>query len=261
MLLTWEARTVDRVQSGGRTHPLVIECAHASEGIEERKLIHTKALGLPEVTTFGLFGEVFAPLLAKDLGVITPEPALVSLSQAVIDQAHNQLRPYGLTPSPGTCAGSHYCRPGFTEVTADTYLPATSREQAARLYAFDMLIQNPDRRRDKPNCGLFNGNLIAFDHETAFSFVLSIGTTNEAWEVTKYGFAHHHLFYKDFRRIKPDFRPFIDDLKKLTQKQLDEMLDEIPVEWRANDDKICRHITGIISMADKFHLELIGSLT
>ena len=45
-----------------------------------------KALGHPELTEANLFCEVFGNLLARELGIATPAPALVNLSAEVLVQ-------------------------------------------------------------------------------------------------------------------------------------------------------------------------------
>jgi hypothetical protein len=62
--------------------------------------------------------------------------------------------------------------------------------EAARIYAYDLITQNPDRRADNPNCGSYNGRLVAYDFEMAFSFLYAIpGTAGEPWEVARLVFA------------------------------------------------------------------------
>lgn len=54
-------------------------------------------------------------------------------------------------------------------------IPASLRNTALELFAFNALIQNPDRGAGRPNLLSGNGRIIAIDHDAAFSFVFAPG--------------------------------------------------------------------------------------
>jgi hypothetical protein len=70
-----------------------------------------KALGLPEVTRLGLICELFGNLLAREVGVTTPAPALVDIDADAADALNTSLAPRGLSIQPGLAVGCMYLRP------------------------------------------------------------------------------------------------------------------------------------------------------
>ena len=76
----WEARRIDKILDAGRTHPLVVECVGPQPESTNRRSFIVKALALPEIKEASLGFELIGNLLARQLGVDTPEPVLVRLS-------------------------------------------------------------------------------------------------------------------------------------------------------------------------------------
>jgi hypothetical protein len=224
VLDVWEAERLEDVLGNGRTHPLVIECVRRavttsggderdpSGGGVERRVMVVKALGLPEVTQSGLCAELFGNLLAREFGNDTPRPALVDLTSGFIEAAEPALSSWQLRPQPGLAAACEYFRGGFASAVPDAPLTPEELAQAARIYAFDLLVQNPDRRPEKPNCAQRGGRFIVYDFEMAFSFLLVIGQKDEPWEVSKHGLGPKHLFYSALRAVEIDWEPFLKDL-------------------------------------------------
>ena len=191
MLDIWEAERLEDVLGNGRTQPLVIGCVRrttTATGADElgpgggsgsRRSMVVKSLGLPEVTQGGRCAELFGNLLARELGVDTPAPALVDLAPEFIEAIKPALSPRGLHPLPGLAAGCEYFQGGFASAVRGAKLAPEELAQAARIYAFDLLVQNPDRRPEKPNCAQRGVRFIAYDFEMAFSFLLVIGQKDE----------------------------------------------------------------------------------
>src|SRR4051812_810122 len=71
-------------------------------------------------------------------------------------------------------------------------------QDAARIYVFDLLVQNADRRSDNSNCMVVARQLAAIDFESSFSFLYPIiGNSAHPWEVSRHGIASRHLFHRD----------------------------------------------------------------
>ncbi len=269
MVRLWHAQRLDDIKEGGRTHPLVVECMREAEdeedegdgtAVSERTLMVVKALGLPEVTERGLFNETFGNLLARRLGVETPMPALVDLSSAFVDAVKPILVPKGLTLQPGVAAGCQYFSEGFAPLEPGRRLRPEELPQAAAIYGLDLMVQNPDRRVEKPNCAIRSGRLVAFDFEMAFSFVLLVGAADPPWQVAQLAFARQHLFYRELRGRELDWRPLLAAVADLTDPALNELLGPIPASWRAAEAKVRAHLAGIRENLSSFGRELQGSL-
>jgi hypothetical protein len=106
---------------------------------------------------------------------------------------------------PGEAAGCELLR--LAPYSVGQSLSTDQRTQAARLYVFDMLSQNPDRRTQKVNCGLTTTGLVAFDFETCFQhlFLPVVGGLQGLdWEPSKSINPKDHLFHDLVKSCQPD---------------------------------------------------------
>jgi hypothetical protein len=258
--------------SSGRTRPLVVECsrshtlvpdedAQASSDLNGKSLFVVKGFDLPEITNFGLFSEVFGNQLARSLGIDTPVPCLVHLSVPFVEAANFVLKREKLSLKSGIASGCEYFRGGYSNVTSQP-LSTDELEQAIMIYGFDLLVQNPDRTVAKPNCAARGGQFKLFDFETAFSFVLLIGTQYAPWEVSKHGVAPKHLFHKELVRKKRDldWKPFIKSVAAITGDGIDEMIAPLPQDWLKHAAEVRGHLLEVANNPHKLELELQRSL-
>ncbi len=268
MLELWEAERLETVLTSGRTQPLVLECVGPSpaglislqfETSTTRRLFVVKALGLPEITPPSLFRELFGNLLARELGIGTPAPALVNLAPEFV-KAIKPFLPHSVPLHAGLGVGCEYFRSGFTNVMPDAFLPDELLAQAALIYAFDLLVQNPDRTRLKPNSAWRAGSLIAFDFELSFSFLMLIGQVAEPWEFSKHGIATTHLFRHALRDRKIDWQPFVNAVSSLTKRRLEAMLKEFPSTWCGQTAQVVEHLLAVKRQSRKLTAELQRSL-
>ena len=268
----WKALRVEKILDGGATHPLLIDCELAnSEGVFRRQFV-LKAMGLPEIIETNLFNELFGNLVARKLQIMTPEPVLVSLSKEFVEIAytsmanHSSLSNRNIKLNEGLGVGCEYF-PKFKTVLEDSPLSESQLLSAARIYACDMLVQNPDRTFQdggKPNCSQSGGNLIAYDFEKCFSFVSLILYHVPSWEVKRHGIYAKHIFYRLLKEAmksgKVNFEPIIQDLSALNVKELMQVKEELPERWRFYAPKIESHLNEVIQNISTFEVELIRSL-
>jgi hypothetical protein len=228
ILLHWEVQYLEKVLDSGRTRPLVLRCSQL--GVNPSPLPRTlivKALGLPEVTRLGLICELPGNMLARELGVLTATPALVELDADTALALNMSLRAKGLRVDPGLAVGSTYLHP-LHQVPPSGKLPDDVVAEMPRLYGFDLAVQNPDRRSGNPNCAILEDKLLAYDFEMAFSFLMLIGNTVGAWEITKHGIFARHLLYPRLRHQEPSWKPLLDSLRELTAERLDQLIGHLP---------------------------------
>ncbi len=269
----WEARRIDKILDAGRTHPLLVECVGPLPEATGRRSFIVKALALPEIKDTSLGFEIVGNLLARRLGVDTPEPVLVNLSPAFVEAmqpviaGHTSLMGKDAKLLPGYGAGCTFLSPGFTPIVPDTNLNDNELSQAARIYAFDMLVQNADRSFEtgkRPNCAHFGQRLIAFDFELTFSFVYLIFNPHTAWEVSKHGLSSSHIFYKQLRAgvlsEKIDLSSIIKDVAALDIDDLMQTMQSLPVGWSRYASKVEAHLQEIVANVPAFELELHRSL-
>ena len=103
-------------------------------------------------------------------------------------------------------------------------------DQAAEIFAFDVLAQNPDRRAGNPNLWARSNRLGVYDQEQAFSFlsVPIVGGTPKPWSVANqsesFGFLKQHIFYHSLRGGPLNLGPFKETFGALTEKQFEAIL-------------------------------------
>lgn len=257
MILTWEAENLENQLKSGRTKPLVIECSRAGH---TNQTFVVKAVGLPEVTQGSLFQEIFGNLLARELGVNTPDAALINLGTDFVASV-NRYSDFKLHLVAGIGAGSKYFKLGFNNITAGATLTTEELAQAALIYGFDLIAQNPDRRTDKPNCAMRSGQLMAYDFEMSFSFLLPIlGKPAAPWEFSQHGIAERHLFRAVLMTQQVDWSPLTLALKSLNAKRLKHLVSTLPDNWAEPAVRVCEHFLALRNQSTKLAVELARSL-
>lgn len=234
MLLSWEAVGFVDVRRGGRTQPLVLRCRQNAQ--RATKLV--KALGLPELTQSSLVCELMGNLLARQMGVFTATPCIVSIS----DEMAQSLQGQGYTVQAGLAVGCDYLE-NVKGWDAPRTLSAAQMQQALCLFALDMLAQNPDRRPDNPNCGFTQaGELWAYDFEMCFShcFVPLLGGSSET-------LARGHLLYPYLRGQEHDWNLLAQHLAGLGDQQWwSTLMYNIPEAWRGHTQRIQSEVLSVV---------------
>jgi hypothetical protein len=72
-------------------------------------------------------------------------------------------------------------------------------QDAADIFAFDLIIQNPDRRKDKPNLLRKGDELFIIDHEMAFSFLYALTPDEYPWLGKGMNYVKEHIFYSGLK--------------------------------------------------------------
>lgn len=258
MLEIWEARRLDHVLTSGRTKPAVLECVLSSPDEMVSRLMVVKAMGPPEVTETGLMCELFGNILARELGVQSPECALVNISPQVADVIRPHLDPPGFTAGFGV--GSEFMRAGMTTVIPGMTLLPEELQQVARLYAFDLLVQNPDRRKNNPNCAFIGKDIYAYDFETCFSFLYALSSQEQPWEVSQHKFVKDHAFYDALHNHVVNWKPFVQDVSRLTEEKLMHMVSRLPSDWQGKTAKIRTHLLSAAAQPKDLEMELQRSI-
>lgn len=261
MIERCDAVRLERIKSSGRTRPLIIECVFESEGAGERRLMLVKAFDFPEVDHYGLYCELLGNLLAKEMGVFTPNPALVTLSDDFVEATNSVLPnleiPYRLRP--GLALGCRYF-PRITPLLSDADPPLEEAGNAARIFAYDLIVQNPDRTQNNPNCGIESGRLLAYDFNLAFSFLLVIGVDSDPWRLSASGIGSKHLFRRFLASRQVDWESVIQPVRTLSLQRVEELCSLVPPEWGNRTEQIYSHMNGIVGHIDQLALELQRSL-
>jgi hypothetical protein len=175
----------------GRNHPLLLGCEKAGGDTFE---VVVKFRG-KEMDGKAQAAELLTALLADDLGLQVPQAAVVDVPagfESVIAEREFVKLVKG---SPGLNFGSVHLGAGFTTWPPGSNPVGAQRDQAADIFAFDTLIQNPDRRPVNPNLWARSDKLGVYDHEQAFSFLSLpiIGGAPKLWAAKSHGNSFHFL--------------------------------------------------------------------
>lgn len=258
------AQTFMQKMLNGRTNPSLFTCRNCDGQCQDYVVKPCGQLGS------NIICEFLAALVGRYLGLPIPQIAIVEIDPHLIDvipcsEAHRLL-----AGDDGPHFGSLHRTGGFAPLPVGFSVSEALFPQVLDIFAFDMLIQNPDRSNvpghGKPNL-LCNGQeFIIFDHELAFSFVAAIGTTPLPWELRDLPFVRHHVFYNHLvrhaRNHDLSFDTFLSRIMDLSDPVLAEMIDAIPDNWRnlTKSGKIISHLGTARDHIKRFERGLLEAL-
>jgi len=104
-------------------------------------------------------------------------------------------------------------------------------QAAVDIFAFDALIQNPDRRYHNPNLLTKGESLFVYDHELAFSFLDDVLPSTRSWSMASQRWLREHVLYRRLKSQPIDLTGFSQALDGLSDGMLGTMVADIPVEW------------------------------
>jgi hypothetical protein len=240
-----------RIMNTGRTAPILCACADqggAYAGEFVIKLRHRLDMGAR-----GLLRELVASRLADHFGILVPEPAGVSIGPEFIEALADQYRDLSdsMQASVGLNFGSRVLQPVNTWLV-NRLIPEAMRRDAANIFAFDALIQNPDRRTGNPNLLTQGDSIYVFDHETSFSFLVALAGAGDAWSLERENYLQEHVFFRRLKGLEIDLDDFEQRLAALDDETIAELRAEVPDEWLHQDlETIEAHL---IDVRDHAHL-------
>lgn len=233
----------------GRTEPFLIGAVDNAGMLYEVVIkLRGREYGYAEQTC-----ELIGGQLAQLLGLSTPGVALVDLNADfvnVVPQEYQQV----FLDNLGANYGSAFIGPGASMWPTGMKLRPAERNTAAAIFAFDVLVQNPDRRVDNPNLLVKDGTFFAIDNEKAFSHLMFpvIGGAPQPWMPgfvdTVSSFASEHVFYRELRGCTVDLGSFESRLQDLMFGHVDTMVRSVPASWAINMDiasKIAEYLIGV----------------
>jgi hypothetical protein len=236
----------------GRTSPALCGCEDKTGKRVDDFVI--KLRGEMDHGQNGLLCELIASRLAAHFGLKSPDPALVAIDAdfaelvaAAEPQAASRMR-----NSIGLNFGSRLLTDA-SEWPVDKSIPDTMRQAAVDIFAFDALIQNPDRRFNNQNLLTRGDDIFVFDHEIAFSFLLDVLPSKTPWLLEGQQYLTDHVFYRQLRSKPIDVDRFTLALSNLAGPALDRILAEVPAEW--NNERVTmikRHLRTVSKHGPEF---------
>lgn len=233
-LAVYEALTFEREVVGGRNIPWLLTvktedglASYVTKFFVHRDIEQQNALSR----------EIYTSVLAGELGLSTPDFALITL-----DEAFKESLPPGLEKKlerkhTRFAFGSKFI-PG-----ANTYTPTLLTRELAdydieSIFAFDVLVLNMDRRNKKPNILLRDDQYYLIDHE--HTFVLPANDIEPRQLLSRYRFKDH-IFHEVLNRKtkyghKPEFGTFRELFHRLNIDILDDYAEALLDKGYETDD-------------------------
>jgi hypothetical protein len=218
----------ERFMTSGRTSPALVSCEdQAGAMVGEYVLKLRGAIG-----TSGLLKEALAVGLARHFGLASPEPALVKIEPAFAELVANAqaFQAALIKSSTGLNFGTKVLS-GVTIWPVEKTIPEAMWQSAVNVFAFDALVQNPDRRFGNPNIFTRGDDLLIFDHEMAFSFVLALFPSATPWRLDDQQYFANHVFYRKLKSKPIDLTGFTASLGGLSDAILAGIVADFPFEW------------------------------
>lgn len=203
--------------------------------------------------------ECLASLLGSAVGLHTPEPARVEVTDEFIESRTGFKDYQRFKNSRGANFGTKYVAP-LHLFGHHTGSRLDLREEALKVFTFDLVIQNSDRTTVNGKSNLFTDdeNLIILDHEMAFTFLFPIlgRPQMQPWEFGSFdlSWVRSHVLYPYLHGKNLNFNVLQDFLAPLTQHFWHEIRRIIPDEWRNESDlrRTEEHVSAIRDHQEEF---------
>lgn len=231
------AITFHRPLTNGKTKPCLLTTLSTQD--EECEVIAKFAYGCEE-KTFSLIIEAIANFLACDLTLPIPEAQLVELKAEFVNSVKADSDVKSLISKSVPYAFALKKLPASFSVVTNPLMDLNEEQlqSALEIFVFDLLIKNPDRRTNNPNC-LSNGKSFAiFDHDLSLrEKIFSFDT--DPWQ---HGYMigqnyREHIFYKALKGKSQHICiiEFEKNFKKISNERLEEYKNALPHEWLHNN--------------------------
>ena len=238
-----EAEQFFSFTQNGYSRPARLGCSRADGSKVD---VYVKFRGGVEAREFGLVSELLCSLLAHELGLNVPTPFIVNLS----DEFHEGVPKVAkdlVGRSLGLNFASESAPAGYSLVPSEPRVPLALRPSAADVFAFDVIVQNCDRKADNPNLLWNRSKLMLIDHERALGFVRgNPGPSFSSLELDRY---YDHVFFSAASSSTVEFSRLTKALGLLTPALIAKMLGKIPEPWQVQEDlaKVRNHLLWVVA--------------
>ncbi len=213
-----------------RTKPVLMRCETGADTLLE---VYCKFSRGCDDGVRSLAREVVAASLAVDLGLPVPATYLVEippeLAAGVMDVDIARL----LQASSPVAFGSENVGNQFHTWTSGNKVSDAMVPLALCTLIFDAVIDNYDRRLANPNCLVAGDRVRLIDHELGFPPTATIVGWKPPWQPDSLRWLRkgEHIFYRQLRKRRLDFRPLQAAWSKVSNDRLLEYRDAVPSEW------------------------------
>jgi len=221
-----------RPMLNGKTGPTLIVCQ--KQNGEEVEVVTKCSAGCEQKET-SLATEVIGACLAADLGLPIPEPFLVELGPEFISSVPDThaVHRNRMIASNFVAFGSRHVTGQYSAWTNGNLISEAMLPSAAAIFAFDGIIQNPDRRDGNPNCLVRGDDIRIIDHELAFAHRLIL-QWKAPWKVgglQNLEAPGQHIFRAGLKGKQIDYGSIRAAWAGLSDAQISAYGNAVPAEW------------------------------
>lgn len=238
--------------STGANKPLLVTAVDEVTG--KRKDCVVKLMGAERMSKEASAREVIAGFMAIELGISVVFPVLVRITPEFVEVLKGKENFLTAQNSIGLNYGSFYLG-NYQTIPSTMKLNPKQEDQAKIIFMFDMLIQNSDRTFDKPNCMANNEEIVIYDHELAFGFVLDLVSNPNPWEFRESDqeWIQKQFLYKKLKGKQIEKKIVMKNLEKINEAFWNKAFALLPGEWRTDQlEKIRSTINQIVLNSEKF---------
>lgn len=227
------AKRFYRVLDAGRSRPSLI----AADGDGKEYEVVVKPSSGNERGATASVAELVCNLLATELGLSAPQPFLVEIPSGFDALVPDVEARRQFADVRGPQFGCQFLL-GQTISAPFRNVPANKRDEALAVLLFDALVQNADRRDEKPNILEHGEGYFLIDHDLALTCFggMLIGGPTKPWVAAhmagpSFEYLKRHIFYEGLRGKEVDASEFLARLKGLTEARLESIFDSVPALW------------------------------
>ncbi len=217
-----------------------------------------KFRGAPRMYEAACMRELLGAFIATQMNIRVVSPVIINISSGFIELLIGTDSWLYANKSLGFNYGSKYIK-RYSTILPTQDLNNHQLQHAQTIFAFDVASQNPDRTYEKPNMFTDGTEIVIYDHELAFSFVMEILPNPRPWEirVADLEWINKHCLLSRIKGKEFDFDDFSRRFDNLDGNFWATARNLIPEEWLSDEfDRIKQHFTAICNNKDAFIIEL-----
>jgi hypothetical protein len=210
--------------SGSNNAPVIVTAESPARERDEWVLKPLARLG-----EIGSIRELIGYRFAQAMGIPVIESGVVEISEQAI--APSPILREMFSSSVGPNFASRYV-PGVVDLIHADEVIRQHRGTATNIYAWDVLVDNIDRRLQRSNLVVSNDQLLAIDHELTFSWFGVIGGPGPVWAVSiLHRLAKEHFLANHVTRWNLGLDEFKQRLVVLSSAEMAAITENIPARW------------------------------
>ncbi len=238
MLARITATEFIRPMKTGKTTPSLLVCERP-DGTEVEVVAKYSSCCYEKETNLAM--EVIGACLAADLGLPVPEPFIVELSEDFIASVTDKEHQAKMRTSNSVCFGSALILHFHVWISGD-FISESMLPNAAAIFGFDGIVQNPDRGDERPNLMVRGDEFRLIDHEMAFSHRLPMFIPWKApWQVgglQAFEPPGRHIFRSGLKGRLPDCTSIRSAWVALPDATISGYANAIPSEWASATNSV-----------------------